>query len=488
MKATSITKNALAIALLVGIVLCQVVLVFGATLTVKKDGAGDFTTVQAALDAAVSGDTVIVHPGTYTEDVNIGHFNVPPLKKDNISLEAAESGTVEIIAANKVSRVKGLGLAGFDAGPSDYAGFVVNGDNAFITGIKFVQPIPDLNLLGNNLAVAVGSSGVTFRKCEIAGPSTGEGPAQNYAGEVVAIAITPLDVAGFSQGTAIPPTNLKLENCKIHSGEFGLGIRDLLGTGSPPKVTAVDCEIYYNRVGVEHNDGTMNLIDCDLHDNITGVVIPDDTASLVDCTIRNNLGHGINIHDGEFDNGEAAAGLPLVTIDGCEIAENGDANDQYGIRIETGTITVTHTIIRGNCGANVFFNTHGQGETKITFDHCDFYRSVYGFGILTTDDPDNVVTVAITNSIIDDYDGITNNMDALADFTVDYCDVFAAANPFVGDFITAANTLHVEPDYVDAVNGDFALKPDSPLLTAGKNGTYLGSQGAKTSVQRWMVY
>jgi hypothetical protein len=38
-----------------------------ATLTVRRDGSGDFTTIQPALDAAAPGDTVDIGPGEYTE-------------------------------------------------------------------------------------------------------------------------------------------------------------------------------------------------------------------------------------------------------------------------------------------------------------------------------------------------------------------------------------------------------------------------------------
>jgi hypothetical protein len=40
-------------------------------LTVKQDGAGDFTVIQEAYLAASSGDTVLVFPGTYFENVHI---------------------------------------------------------------------------------------------------------------------------------------------------------------------------------------------------------------------------------------------------------------------------------------------------------------------------------------------------------------------------------------------------------------------------------
>ena len=44
------------------------------TLTVSKDGSGDYTTVQAAIDAVAEGETatIMVKAGTYEEMVKVG--------------------------------------------------------------------------------------------------------------------------------------------------------------------------------------------------------------------------------------------------------------------------------------------------------------------------------------------------------------------------------------------------------------------------------
>jgi hypothetical protein len=46
---------------------------FPTILTVKQDGTGDFTKIQEAYLAASSGDTVLVFPGTYYENIHINH-------------------------------------------------------------------------------------------------------------------------------------------------------------------------------------------------------------------------------------------------------------------------------------------------------------------------------------------------------------------------------------------------------------------------------
>ena len=61
-------------------------LIFSLTHTVKLDGSGDFTSIQAALNASIQGDTVLVYPGRYFENVVIQTNGI-----SLISLEALSS-------------------------------------------------------------------------------------------------------------------------------------------------------------------------------------------------------------------------------------------------------------------------------------------------------------------------------------------------------------------------------------------------------------
>ena len=69
----TILLHSIATAFLVSILLIPNTLSAG-ILTVKQDGTGDFTVIQEAYLAASSGDTVLVYPGTYYENVHINRY------------------------------------------------------------------------------------------------------------------------------------------------------------------------------------------------------------------------------------------------------------------------------------------------------------------------------------------------------------------------------------------------------------------------------
>jgi hypothetical protein len=68
-------------------------------LDVKQDGSGDYTTIQAAINAAAPGDTVMVHPGVYRETIVFPRGGTG--ESARITLKAAP-GTVTITGSEIV--------------------------------------------------------------------------------------------------------------------------------------------------------------------------------------------------------------------------------------------------------------------------------------------------------------------------------------------------------------------------------------------------
>jgi len=148
-------------------------------LTVGATGA-DFTTIQAAINAATAGDTISVAAGTYTENVNVNK---------SVTLTGASSATVTVTAASQTDSVftvaaNNVQISGFTAkhtimtGNEGYAGIKFNSgvtgcsihDNILTNnqyGILLIEPenstTPGNNTFTNNDASSNGVSGIEMQ-------------------------------------------------------------------------------------------------------------------------------------------------------------------------------------------------------------------------------------------------------------------------------------------------------------------------------------
>ena len=113
MKRISFAKKPLV--LIVLITLASFSRVYARQITVAKDGSGDYRTIQAAINAARSGDVIYVKPGIYEEHVDF---------KDGIVLQGAgrDNTTIRYGGDAPVITAKYIGSGKIDGFTIEYTG------------------------------------------------------------------------------------------------------------------------------------------------------------------------------------------------------------------------------------------------------------------------------------------------------------------------------------------------------------------------------
>jgi parallel beta-helix repeat protein len=328
-----------------------------ATLVVGGNGHDDdhghhFATIQAAVNAASPGDTILVKPGTYHEQVTI------PAGKDGITLQASGSskGDHDDQGDNN------------DQGDNDG-----HGDNG-----KTVNIAPPATLTGTQALVWVdGARNVTIDGFTIAGPSS----SLNYGIEV--------DAGGSALITDNHITNIR--HAPLDGVQTGVGI--LIGSGPGETFSGGSAVISGNLIDRYQKGGIVVL---DPHsvvavlDNTivgsgpTGVISQNgiqvsDGASAV---VTGNSVSG-NVYTGTDDQG---TGILLISPGTVSVVSNRVFNNQVGIEVDgtTGSTLlrnqVTHNTgdgvhvtagssgnvialndLRGNAGFDAFDDTTGSG-------------------------------------------------------------------------------------------------------------------------------
>lgn len=119
--------------------------IIGTTHIVKLDGSGDFTSIQAAINASASGDTVLAYPGTYHENLTIQINNLSLYSLEAINSDPSYIDST-VINANMISTALSIGL---------------NVQNIAVRGFSFTN--------GKGTGVAIGQSSVVLSNCKIFG-------------------------------------------------------------------------------------------------------------------------------------------------------------------------------------------------------------------------------------------------------------------------------------------------------------------------------
>ncbi len=474
-----------------------------------SDATGDGTngnpymSITAGLRVALSGDTVIVAPGTYSASTTGELF---PLRVYASDFTFAGSGPADCIidaeslaGVMEINSVTGVMISGFTI-----TGGLTSGSGGGVYGILSEFNLEDCDIRDNDAMSGAGirgdSSDITMLGCQV----LGNGESSVEADSLASVSVEADSVAGCYEGGGIYTYGgtLDLRECGIGDNsvsEAGAGIR-LMGT----QATITDSSLYGNTIGgpVAPNGSTWAGIEPLQPAGLGGgaVSAADSVVDIADCGFWSNgapygssvlsAGSDVEIVDSWFGgdtvgDGVVAgmAGAPIMGTDGAVgTAELPPVVEPF--------LDVENSYFEGSTGESIFFAESMNGLLR----NCVFTDNEAGFPLLAFIDADWDVMnttiagnmsgmpavyaqpfgvgsieptplmpgVRLTNSIVWDENAEEMSVEAV---DVTYSDL-----RYMEDMVPLAvdeTVISEDPDFVDLGDGDLSLLAGSPCIDTG---------------------
>ena len=411
-------------ALAVLLTLCLPSLARAATLNVPTAA---YPTIQAAVTAAASGDTVLLADGAYSgdgnRDVDFGGKSLTVTSQHGAALTIIDCG------GSAAANHRGFTLHSGEAGAVVSGLTIENGYETEVSGV------PDS---GEGGGVFIKNSNTTLLNCVVTRNSAQYGGGvydANYNGGAIVLA-----------GCAIQ------DNRAVAVGG-GVANDNNVGGGT---ITLLNCTITGNTVTQAAGGGVSNI-------NQAGV----GTITLSDCTIANNAAQYYG--GGVYNDNQGAT----ITLTGCTVNANTDAIGGGGVSStnQGGTITLAACSLSGNTDCGVYDDQYGDSRSQFRLTGCTLTgngTSPAGGFRLANDGG----TVALTDDILygDTSQEITDVSGGTPNVSVADCDVQGGqAGP--GD-------IDADPLFVNAATGDLHLQSGSPCFRAGVDALAADHDGA----------
>jgi parallel beta-helix repeat protein len=303
---------------------------FGATLLVPAD----YSTIQAGINAAMTGDTVLVADGIY-----MGNGNKNLEFRGKAITVQSESGPGNcIIDLENIGR--GFFFHSGEGQDSLLSGFTIKNSKVAYNAIDCVNSssptITNCIITGNGGAgiECNDNSSPTITNCIITGNGFGVNLYNSSSPTITNCIITGNGGSGIFCGDNSSPT---ITNCIIsnNTADYGGGIHCY--NASP---TITDSTITGNATvytGAIHGAGnsSLTITNCSITDNTGGGIASyDSSLTITNCSITDNTGWGINCYNS-----------PSLTISDSMIARN----SQRGIQVaNSSSASITNCTITGN--------------------------------------------------------------------------------------------------------------------------------------------
>jgi len=386
-----------------------------------------YTTIQSAINAANPGDTVLVAPGTYNENINFNGKAITVTSSAGPAVTILDGGSV----APAVTFTHG------ETSASLISGFTIQHGGAFTNYAPGSNspPVGSINITGSSPTIA--DNIITLSNCW--------GIVSNYSSGHGAPSI---------RNNTISATQDKPGGCSITGGAAIVIWGGLSGPGFPTG--------YYG--GLIYGNTLENNADAGMEvsggNGGAGIVLWGGGTVVANNIIRNNAspgGTGGAIHIGSNDINLIYQNLIYGNSAGC----GGGALSTTG----QGVYVINNTIVDNT-------STNNAGYSNC-IDIAQIYPSPDTYG---TGNPSDV----FLNNIISgstSYPAVNCSWTQVPDEanqpTFQYNILYNAGGPFFGNYCIDVsgkyNNIAADPQFTDPANHNYTLKSTSPAIDAGQN-------------------
>ena len=436
----------------------------------------DFATIQEAIDAALDGDTVLVSPGTYVENLDFLGKAITVISTDGPGVTTIDGDGLDSVVKFEDGEDATSVIEGFT---------ITNGSADTGGGINCVGAFPTIinNTISGNVSTGNGA-GIAFIE--------GANPADIGVVENNTISN---NISGGYYGGGVYCYNYSVipafvDNTFTENQDGGWGGGLYVGSFGTPSVVVTGNTMSGNYAsspggGASIFGGTQTVDGNTIVNNTSASggagawigAFNGGNATLTNSTVSGNTGSwGGGVYIGSYYDGALMGSdpeLPL-TVSNCTISNNTATSTDYGgggISAYYGTITLSNTLLVNNTSA-----AYGGGALLYSF-----YSSV-GPTVLNTTASGNSATYGggvyfasysstLSNSIVwDNTGGQLYQYGGPVNIAADFNDI-------MGGYVGTGN-IDDDPLFVSGPGGDFFLSQipagqgaDSPAVDAGNPAT-----------------
>jgi hypothetical protein len=341
---------------------------FAATIHVP----GDQLTIQAGIDSAFVGDTVLVADGVYTgdgnRDIDLGGKAVV-VKSEN----GHEFTTIDC-EADSLNQHRGFFFGKGEDSTAIVDGFTIR--NGYAPTILIPAPV------SHGGGIYVENSSPTIRNCVLDSNCAFSSGGGLYCGENTSPKLVGCRISGNDSpsggGAVFQNCSATVVDCLFEENSAYQSAGMMITGAQAPKLTA--CRIERNNAqfgvgGLQITGCSPILTNCTIHRNgadfIAGVSMYASYTEFIDCSLTRNTAY--------WGVGAIECGMADPSFEGCTISRNTAVQrGSAGFSLVGSRPIFTRCIISSNSSAGLDTSLSADSESVVTLSCCDVYGNSGG--------------------------------------------------------------------------------------------------------------